>query len=62
MAADGTRCPPGAIVSEEVLQGHRGRFIAHRRVGRHVLRAVYEYEDSLPVVVTVYHPLAARYF
>lgn len=50
------------LFPEEVLQGHRGRFIAHRRAGRHVLRAVYEYEDRLPVVVTVYHPLAARYF
>jgi|SRR5713101_7594522 hypothetical protein len=50
------------LYPEEVLRGHRDRFIAHRRSGRHIVRAVYEYEDDLPVVVTVYHPLARRYF
>lgn len=50
------------LFPEEVLRGHRGRFIAHRRVGRHVVRAVYEYEGKTPVVVTVYYPFAERYF
>jgi len=30
--------------------------------GTHIVRAVYEYENDLPVVVTVYYPLAKRYF
>jgi hypothetical protein len=47
---------------EEVGRGHRDRFIAHRREGRHVVRVVYEYDGPLPVVVTVYRPLAERYF
>jgi len=47
---------------EEVLKGHRNRFIAHRRVGRHVVRVVYEYDGNMPSVVTVYYPFAARYF
>lgn len=50
------------LFPEEVLRGHRGRFIAHRRAGRHIVRAVYEYEDSMPVVITVYYPLTRRYF
>jgi|SRR5712691_5053605 hypothetical protein len=50
------------LFPEEVLRGHRGRFIAHRRKQRHVVRAVYEYEGSMPVVVTVYSPSAKRYF
>ncbi|MBI3811100.1 MAG: DUF4258 domain-containing protein [Nitrospirae bacterium] len=48
--------------SEEVLKGHRDRFIAHRRQGRHVVRAVYEYENRMVVVITVYFPLSKRYF
>lgn len=52
-----------AILSpEEVLRGHRQRFIAHRRSGEHVLRIVYEYEETMPVIVTVYFPLSGRYF
>lgn len=47
---------------EEVLRGHRNRFIAHLRSDTHVVRAIYEYEDRIPAVVTVYHPSAARYF
>jgi hypothetical protein len=50
------------LFPEEVLKGHRGRFIAQRRTGRHIVRAVYEYESDMPVVVTVYHPLTRRYF
>jgi hypothetical protein len=47
---------------EEVLRGHRNRFIAHRRAAKHVVRVVYEYEARLPVVLTVYCPYAERYF
>jgi hypothetical protein len=47
---------------EEVLTGHRGRYIAHRRYGNHIIRAIYEYEDNMPVVITVYFPYAERYF
>ncbi|MBI3059038.1 MAG: DUF4258 domain-containing protein [Deltaproteobacteria bacterium] len=50
------------LFPEEVLRGHRNRFIAHRRAGRHVVRVVYEYEDRTPIVVTVYYPFAERYF
>jgi hypothetical protein len=45
---------------EEVLVGHRGRFIAHRRYEEHVLRAMYE--EHLPVLITVYYPYTKRYF
>jgi len=47
---------------EEVLRGHRNRYIAHRRIGKHVVRAIYEYDNRRPVVITVYFPLAERYF
>jgi len=50
------------LAPDEVLRGHRNRYIAHRRRGTHVLRAVYEYQDKIPVVITVYFPLAQRYF
>jgi Domain of unknown function (DUF4258) len=47
---------------EEVLRGHGGRFIAHRRERRHVVRVVYEYEGGMPGVITVYYPYAKCYF
>jgi len=50
------------LLPEEVLLGHGGRFIAHRRYGDHVVRAVYEYQDRLPVLITVYFPYTDRYF
>lgn len=50
------------LYPEEVLTGHYGGFIAHKRYGTHIVRAVYEYDNDLPVVVTVYYPLATRYF
>ena len=50
------------LVPEEVLTGHRNRYIAHRRIRRHVVRAIYEYDGKIPVVVTVYYPSARRYF
>lgn len=50
------------LFPEEVLRGHRNRFIAHRRDGDHGIRAVYEYENGAPVVITVYYPSSDRYF
>jgi len=50
------------ILPEEVIIGHRNRYIAHRRYGNHLVRAVYEYEDSFPVLLTVYFPYVSRYF
>ena len=50
------------LYPEEVLVGHHGRYIAHRRYGMHLVRAVYEYEGELPVLVTVYFPSVKRYF
>ena len=50
------------LTPEEVLKGHRSRYIAHRRYDDHILRAVYEYEGEMPVLVTVYFPYAQRYF
>jgi hypothetical protein len=50
------------LFPEEVLHGHRRRFIAHRRVQAHVVRVIYEYEERMPVVITVYSPSAKRYF
>lgn len=47
---------------EEVIVGHRNRYIAHRRYGDHLVRAVYEYDGKLPVLLTVYFPYANRYF
>lgn len=50
------------LFPEEVLIGHHGRFIAHLRRGDHLVRVIYEYEERLPVAVTVYSPFARRYF
>ena len=36
--------------------------MAHKKYGTHIVRAIYEYENDLPVVVTVYYPSAKRYF
>jgi len=50
------------IFPEEVVSGHRGRYIAHRRYDDHLVRAVYEYENQLPILITVYFPYSQRYF
>jgi len=50
------------LYPEEVLIGHRGRYIAHRRYGLHLVRAVYEYEGRVPVLITVYYPFTDRFF
>lgn len=38
------------------------RYIAHKLHGDHVVRAIYEYHDDYPAVVTVYFPYAGRYY
>lgn len=50
------------LFPEEVETGHNNRFIAHKRYNGHIVRAVYEYDINLPVLVTVYYPTAKRYF
>ncbi|MGQ9648414.1 MAG: DUF4258 domain-containing protein [Thermodesulfobacteriota bacterium] len=50
------------LMPEEVLAGHRSRYIAHKRYGDHVIRAVYEYQEKIPALVTVYFPYTNRYF
>ncbi len=50
------------LFPDEVIKGHFDRFIAHKIYGNHVLRAVYEYDNLLPVLITVYLPDAKRYF
>jgi len=50
------------IEPEEVLKGHGNRYIAHRRFDDHLIRAIYDYEDDLPIVITVYFPYTSRYF
>jgi len=50
------------LLPEEVFVGHRDRYIAHRRYGNHIVRAVYEYEEEVPVLITVYFPYKDRYF
>ena len=41
--------------------GHFERYIAHKVVGKHLIRAVYEYDGNLPVLITVYFPYVERY-
>lgn len=44
------------IFPDEVLKGHRERFIAHKIYGEHIMRCVYEYKGEMPVIITVYFP------
>jgi len=39
------------LFPEEVVTGHNNRFIAHKRYNGHIIRAVYEYDINLPVLV-----------
>ncbi len=50
------------IYPDEVVIGHFNRYIAHKRHNGYVVRAVYEYNKDVPVLVTVYKPSADRYF
>ena len=47
---------------EEVLVGHHKRYIAHRRYEEHILRAIYEYDNMMPSLVTIYFPYKDRYY
>jgi hypothetical protein len=47
---------------DEVLTGHHERFIAHKCFGKHILRAVYEYDNLIPSLITVYFPFKDRYY
>jgi len=47
---------------DEVLIGHHDRFIAHKCYGEHILRAVYEYDNLIPSLITVYFPFKDRYY
>ena len=46
----------------EVVTGHHSRFIAHRPTNEHLIRIIYEYDEGIPVVVTVYRPKKERYY
>lgn len=50
------------IFPEEVVIGHKERFIAHKCKGERVMRIIYEYREKIPVVITVYVPRRERYF
>ena len=50
------------LLPDEVLIGHFDRYIAHKVIGNHLIRAVYEYSGTLPVLITVYFPYVNRYF
>jgi len=50
------------ILPDEVLIGHRNRFIAHKIYGEHLVRAIYEYQDEVPALITVYFPYKGRYY
>ena len=50
------------IFPDEVVRGHSGRFIAHKLLNDYIVRVVYEYENDLPVVITLYIARRKRYF
>ena len=50
------------IYPEEVIRGHVTRFIAHKRLNRHLARVIYEYENETVVVITFYISHVNRYF
>jgi hypothetical protein len=50
------------LYPDEVVIGHFNRYITHKRHNGNVIRAVYEYNDDVPVLITVYKPSADRYF
>ena len=47
---------------KEVITGHHGRFIAHYPTDGHLIRVVYEYNEGIAVVITVYRPRKERYY
>jgi len=41
------------LFPDEVVRGHGGRFVAHKRLNSYLVRVVYEYEGEVPVVITL---------
>ncbi len=62
MEADSEIVGETLLTLDEVLVGHHNRFIAHRCYGQHILRAIYEYDNLMPSLVTVYFPYKKRYY
>ena len=50
------------LFPDEVVRGHGGRFVAHKRLNSYLVRVVYEYESEMPVVITLYIASYERYF
>ncbi|WP_366938892.1 DUF4258 domain-containing protein [Thermococcus sp.] len=46
----------------EVITGHHSRFIAHHPTNGHLIRVIYEYDEGVLVIVTVYRPRKERYY
>lgn len=50
------------VFAEEVVLGHGNRFIAHKLRNSHIIRIIYEYQNNIPKVITIYVPSKTRYF
>ena len=50
------------VFPDEVVAGHGKRFIAHKAKNSKIIRAIYEYRQNVPFVITVYAPSKERYF
>lgn len=50
------------LFPDEVIIGHRVKYIAHKIYFNHLIRAVYEYVGGFPVLITVYFPFKKRYY
>lgn len=50
------------LFADEIIKGHGGRFIAHRKLDRYLARVVYERDMDNITVVTFYISYADRYF
>ena len=52
----------GAVLNpDEVVEGKRGRKVAHKIIKDKLLRVVYEIEEKSYIVVTVYYTAPKRY-
>jgi len=50
------------LFPDEVIRGHSRRFVAHKLLNDYLIRVVYEYENGIPVVITLYIARKERYF
>ena len=50
------------LFADEIIKGHGGRFIGHRKLGDHLARVIYEHEKDNITVITFYISYADRYF